>query len=445
MITVFHSGRGKSAIAALGMVILGIVPIACTGWATAHAAVSQPTRTIDSAFFGMHIHALVTPNKRTRRLTQWPDAPLGFVRLWDMGGTRWFDVQPSPDVWRFELADAAVDQAQAHGAEVVYTLGPTPRWASARPDEPSPYGFGTSAEPADLESWKQYVSKLVKRYRGRVKYYELWNEPYFDGPGKKAYYTGSVETMVEMARLAQAILRENDPGAKLVSPGFTHEPKLYLEKFLRAGGGAFCDVIAFHFYSSTPEKSFDKIRLVRELLGRFNMSDKPLWNTEQGYEIAPADQPVPGAGGFGVRDLATLAAYVPRTLVLGAAAGLSRVAWYSWDPSPMGLFDDDAGQVNAAGRAYITSLRWLAGTTVSDCGPLSGKLWKCTLSRGSRTAYMLWRADNEPQGFLPPSDWRVVSIESLGSPEAELKGGNAVSASGSPVLLKTDRFPWGPF
>ena len=37
--------------------------------------------------------------------------------------------------------------------------------------------IGTYAPPDDLADWGDYVHAVVSRYRGRVRYYQLWNEP----------------------------------------------------------------------------------------------------------------------------------------------------------------------------------------------------------------------------------------------------------------------------
>ena len=126
------------------------------------------------------------------------------------------------------MRDPAVDgmsRVQENGASVLMVLGSPPRWASARPDEPGPYGPGCAAEPANLDDWDRYVSAVVRRYKGRITTYELWNEPYFsdiptdrDQPG--AFFSGSVATMVNLARRTRAVLDRDDPKAVLLTPGF---------------------------------------------------------------------------------------------------------------------------------------------------------------------------------------------------------------------------------
>jgi len=182
---------------------------------------------ITPAYFGVHFHRLVTLPEENAVPTKWPAISYGTVRLWD-SYTRWADIAPKPGVWNFDRMDTYVNTATAHQANILYTLGSTPRWASARPNEACPYGDGCAAESINIAHWEEYVRKVVQRYGSRINAYELWNEPNFSDvirdKGAMGFYTGSIANMVEMAKTARKILDDNAPNAKLCTPGFVNGP-----------------------------------------------------------------------------------------------------------------------------------------------------------------------------------------------------------------------------
>jgi len=66
--------------------------------------------------FGVHIPEIA--------LGEWPNIPVGSVRLWD-SGTSWREVQPVQDQFDFTKLDAAVAAANARNTPVLYVFGPT--------------------------------------------------------------------------------------------------------------------------------------------------------------------------------------------------------------------------------------------------------------------------------------------------------------------------------
>ena len=97
-------------------------------------------------------------------------------RLWDAKVT-WPDLEPGKGQWHFENLDRSVALAEAHHASVLLTLGLTPRWASARPQEPSGYCARVCSRAERIEDWRVFVRTVATRYKGRIHAYEIWNEP----------------------------------------------------------------------------------------------------------------------------------------------------------------------------------------------------------------------------------------------------------------------------
>lgn len=351
------------------------------------AGSSCQARQIEPEFFGLHMHRALTS-------TPWPDVPFYGLRLWDTH-TSWRDLEPRPNDWVFDSLDRLVGMAELAGVEVMLTLGNTPQWASSRPDEPCAYGLGCAAEPRSVDDWRRYVEKVVSRYKGRIRTYEIWNEVRFTeledtlSPGRRAQtYSGSAVKMVELAKVAYRVIKEIDPAAKVASPSI-HVYGDWIKKldlYLALGGRTVTDVVSFHFYAKNPEASLRTIDRVKNVLARHNLQDHELWNTEVGY-LVHGDA---NAGNSAALPEELVGAYVVRTLVLNASVGVRRVYWYAWDNYKYGLWGTAGRRENLAGAAYRRAVTWLLGAAVNKCSRDSRGLWQCDLRRGDKRQTLVW-------------------------------------------------------
>jgi len=381
---------------------------------------------IGAPYFGTHFHRIVPYPGDKALLTRWPEAKIGAVRLWD-SGTLWADIAAQPGQWNYDRMDAYVELAAAHNAAVLYTLGGTPRWASARPDETCAYGLGCAAEPVKMAHWEEYVRRVAQRYRGRIAMYELWNEPSFSDiardRGRPGFYTGDVANMVEMARIARKVLDEVDPGAILSTPGFVSGPDR-LDLFLAAGGKQYIQAVAYHFYAVNAGEFVQRVLEVRAIMKRHGLEGLPLWNTETGLEVYPSDQPLPP--GVQNQTPAQAASLMAQFLVLGAATGLERFYYYAWDNGLSGMFSP-AGVRQPAWDAYEKVQSWLLGARMSGCAAMPPNGVRCQGELAGQRFLIVW-ADKEAMYHIPvPSGQRAVAVEKL--------------LSASQPITETYRFP----
>lgn len=384
---------------------------------------------VPARFFGVHLH-------RADTSTPWPFVRFGSWRLWD-AGVDWASLEPSRGLWRFDRLDRLMALAETNGVEPVLTLGVTPQWAAARPQEPFVYGPGGASEPRDLADWERYVRRVAQRYKGRLPNLEVWNEPKYSDiePTTGGFFSGTVKDLVDLACAAQRAAREVDPAIRIVGPGFTGAGDR-LERFLAAGGKHCIDVVGFHFYAATPEKMRQHIEQVRRIMREQDVAHMPLWNTEAGYETVAPGSPVPGPQGFGVSDKNIEAIYTLRSLVLAADADVQRFHFYSWERT----LDKDL-QPGRTAQAVATAVRWLDRAQSLRCQD-QGRAWVCAIERGGRKAWLLWSTGGDRNWQIPPA-WQVRAIEPMegeGLPwtEAQLTIGPA------PVLLKQEATAWTP-
>ena len=318
-------------------------------------------------------------------------------------------------------------------------LALSPTWASSRPEEKSGYQPGNAAPPTRLDDWRDYVRTIATRYRGRVHYYEVWNEA-----NDKQYYSGTPAELVTLVAEAGKVLKEVDPSNKVVSPSFVFRPGLLaLEEFLKAGGGRHSDVIGFHFYvaPNPPEDMIDLVHQVRALMAKYSISDKQLWNTESGWAIENRLSQVQiGHSGMGrVLSLSEAEAYVARANILMWALEVSRFYYYSWDNKIMGLTEEDGKTLKSPANAYAQVENWLLGAVMRSCESNSDGIWVSELSRPRN--YHGWIVWNRTQAtkFTPTASWKVKQVRDLAGKTIPLSADRpSISIGPSPVLLESE-------
>lgn len=196
-----------------------------------------------------------------------PDVSFGSVRTfgyssWPSQWLLWYKINTSAGVYSWAKLDAFVDAFA--GKEIIMTLAGTPNWCSARPSEASAVAWGDAATGASAEpsesghtDWVNFCTAVATRYAGRIKYYEIWNEPSYAATSA-SYYTGTPATLARLARLAYGALKTADPACIVTSPSCVGNPNLLasdqLTPFLEASDGAggygrdWVDAVSFHLY-----------------------------------------------------------------------------------------------------------------------------------------------------------------------------------------------------
>jgi Glycosyl hydrolase catalytic core len=388
----------------------------------ATTSASPPAAKIPANFFGMHIHHA----EKT-----WPNVPFYSWRLWD-SYTTWGDLEPQAGMWKFDKLDRAVAVAATKKVELLLTLGQTPRWASARPDDPSPYGNpGWPAEPANLQDWRNYIRTVATRYKGKIRHYEIWNEPDY-----KMFYTGSVSKMVELAREAYTILKQVDPQNVVLSPGATNgTPDFQWQKeFFAKGGGKYADVIAQHLYPKTaiPEERVEYIESFTKVVAAAGLSKKPIWNTETGW-LKPVT----------MQSDRQAMAYVARTNLIDWAKGVQRLYWYAWDNrAAVSVYftQTDRQTPTPIAKSYAQIQKWMVGARMTECKPQADKTWICQFARNGRSHWVVWNPDRQLT-FTVPKNWNIKKTQDLTGKTTTLPASRQVSIDFSPLLLSSTTTP----
>ena len=424
----------------LTVVLSGCLTTAIPGNAERLIPLQDP---IPRTFFGLHIH-------RAASTTTWPIASFGSWHLVD-AHVNWFNLQPDLARWNFETLDRYVTLSTQNNVEMLLPLAYPPRWASSKPPLKGPYGDGTGAPPLLMYDWRAYVTQVGTRYKGKIHYYDVWDEP-----NEKVFFSGTQEELVSLVREAYLILKRIDPKTQLVSPGLVGAIE-WLDLYLQKGGAAYADIIGYHFYpplggpdkhaQQRPESMIDKVRQVKEVMKKNGISNKPLWNTGIGYWNRNSDgtpESMVGVDSRWIRldpDLAS--AWVARTYILGWAVGMERVFWYSWDHENMGLIEPTSKTMKPAGKAYMTIMNWLIGSTMKYCHNDKDSLWVCEITRpGDRKAWIVWRAVGTQSEPLPAA-WHATIYRTLNGESKTLDSPSSpILINEQPVLIQSDYQAW---
>ncbi len=236
----------------------------------------------------------------------------------------WQDIEISAkgDYWDYrwdksawEKYDHIVATAEQYGVEIIARLDTPPAWSRSVGDAEG----WTLAPPDDYEDYGDFVYTVVSRYKGRIHYYQIWNEPniypeWGDQPADAAAYT-------RLLQVAYRRAKEADPDCVIIAAGLAQTTEetpaefgprnvsdlLYLEQMYAAGAQGYFDIMGAQVYglwtspydrrAGRQYSNFSRVQLLREIMVRHGDADKPIWATEVGWNAQPED--LAAAANFG--------------------------------------------------------------------------------------------------------------------------------------------------
>jgi polysaccharide biosynthesis protein PslG len=220
---------------------------------------------------------------------------------WSREDLSWSDVEPQPGVFDWSSFDRTVSAARANGITILPIVGYAPSWSS----------------PTDASAYAAFVKAAVERYgpgtQANLRWWELWNEPYFSYAwgGKTpepAAYARDVVAAAEAAKGVSSSVRllvaaDDSDGAQTgssqwetawIDDMFAAEPTL----------GRWVDGVSVHPYGDDPALplaqpggfrdpaggwSFQRIDTVRAKFLAHGVN-VPFWITETGWSNAQVSE-----------------------------------------------------------------------------------------------------------------------------------------------------------
>jgi hypothetical protein len=226
----------------------------------------------------------------------WP-SEVTHIRLWD-NGVAWKDIHTAPDTYDWSRLDALV--AKAGSRHLTYVIAACPRWLAKYPDNPhyAPWlGPGSNSMPYSLDEANKFAWNLATRYKGRIKAYEVWNEPQL-ADFLYPYNDAECNTLAAMTKRFYSTIKACDPAALVLSAsvlpressGGMNKARRYLAAMQRKDWNV--DAMACHIY---PEVGYwaprwgNMLQDVVSTLKSMGCPTSKLWVTETGYGLLGPD------------------------------------------------------------------------------------------------------------------------------------------------------------
>ncbi|NLT74588.1 MAG: cellulase family glycosylhydrolase [Chloroflexi bacterium] len=203
--------------------------------------------------YGMQAFLWWRPEVASRDLQVISDA--GFV--WVKVNFGWREIELEKGGYDWSHTDSIVSMANAEGLDIIARIDYQPEWAGG--------GYPTSGPPDDPQDLADFLSALATRYAGRIRAYQIWNEPNL---GREwGGQTPDPGAYVKLLKLAYDAVKAADPHAMVISAGMsptgtwdeqTRPDDWYVESMYIAMGGSsegYFDVLGAHGagYLSPPE------------------------------------------------------------------------------------------------------------------------------------------------------------------------------------------------
>jgi hypothetical protein len=224
------------------------------------------------------------------------------------------------DTW--QVYDNIVELAETNDLQVIARLDTSPQWA--RPGNDWMY-----TPPDNFEDYGDFVELVASRYKGRVRHYQIWNEPNLHIEWGKAPV--DPEAYVRLLRVGYERVKKVDPDAVVLaaslSPTIEQSDQAlnelaYLQRMYDSGAAKYFDVMSVQAYGlrSGPDDrrldpgdvNFSRPMLVRELMVNNGDASKAIWASEVGWNSQP--ESVPGEPTFGRVSEELQARYTVRAL-----------------------------------------------------------------------------------------------------------------------------------
>ncbi len=360
----------------------------------------------------------------------------------------------------FDDVVARLDEA---GMAIQFMVTETPYWASsARGKRLSDHQSYRQAPPTGLyrsiftdgtdvpgprkrinpdHPWASFLSTVVRRYKGKVRYWQCWNEPDYPkgvleaAPGDRTRsWQGSVKEYVRMLAVMHTVVKWIDPDAQVVTGGLGYAA--YLQAMIDHGAGPYFDLLDFHAYgwpgSDEALKAFLSVhQSMRHVLERNGLGHKGMLCSETGYSATePSEQ----------------ADSILKIYATTMALGVEGTVYYSnTNPSwrQMGLVDWRSMTQRTAGYwAYKNTAAALGGLDFVSKLPLPPQMVGYLFAdpKSKREVAVLWAPYRTPDEAVPlrwtrPGQWTRVTLD---GDTQELASRASVRLHASPIILDSD-------
>ena len=187
----------------------------------------------------------------------------------------WSTVEPAKGQYKIPAsADAAVDYTLSIGMEPLFILD---------------YGndlYGSDVTTDEwLEGYLGYVKAMVTHFKGRIMYYEVWNEWNIGLGGMDKKYREMADIYANLLIETYKVIKEIDPKVTVIGGVVAGGELKWTENMLKYPEVINAmDAFSFHCYPDNDIKEIqDQVEKLRELFKEYGREDIPMWLTETGW------------------------------------------------------------------------------------------------------------------------------------------------------------------
>ncbi len=212
--------------------------------------------------------------------------------------------EPARSAW--DKYDHIVALAEQYDLQLIVRISNPPAWSRAEGND-----AGSYAPPDSYQDLADFAGAVAARYKGRVRYYQLWNEPnIYPEWGNAAI---DPEAYVDLLKAGAESIRAVDADAVIIAgalaatvdmdgtavPGRSFSDLLFLQRMYDAGAAPYFDVMAtqgYGLWSGPTDRrmhprvmNFGRPQFIRDLMVANGDGHKPIWISEMNWNAAPVE------------------------------------------------------------------------------------------------------------------------------------------------------------
>jgi hypothetical protein len=346
---------------------------------------------------------------------------------WGRNDLWWGIIEPEKGRFEWDKADSTVDLFRRYNVNLLGILCYFSAWSRDKAPQTD----------EQISEFAKYVFETVKRYKGQVHYWEVWNEP-----NLSLFWSPHPDPVVyaKLLKESYAAAKQAYPDVKIVGMVTSLVDLDFIRKVLEQGAGEAMDIISVHPYQGQPPTDFGKgtelgkLAPLKALLTQHRLGDIPIWITECGWQ---------SLGDITER---IQAEYVVKLYVKTLAQGLvERIYWFNlsdWGSpdSPAGghfglvHMDQSPKPSYAAYYTMVEQLHDFQHVQQMDCGTSGVSAYEFLFADGRRTDVM-WSDDGDKDVRLPRGATSIIDI--MGRERAVTS--TSLRVGSSPLFLRCEK------
>jgi hypothetical protein len=199
------------------------------------------------------------------------EAGVGWVRM----DFLWQDIEPEEGNFKFDKYDQIVELLAKNNIHILGILNYSVGWAALCGEWNCP--------PKDNALFVKYATKVIGRYKNKVKHWEVWNEP-----DSQVYWSkqDGLKSYCALLKDVYIAAKKVDPDCKILNGGLANG-LAYVNKLYDNGAKDYFDILNIHFFESPLHKNGIKAvaaypKLAYKVMSRNGDGGKKIWITEIG-------------------------------------------------------------------------------------------------------------------------------------------------------------------